>query len=144
MTIDNLRLLRPGEVEEYDVALMAQALALDYTGTLAQHSLADMLSGETQWWRLVDAGAAEPRGIVETKVLEHPAGRELLVKVVAGERVLVQGRRVAGMLEHFARGAKCRWMSGVSLNDRMARFYERRADMPVVGYVHMRELTKGH
>ncbi len=77
--------LKIGELTDEDFKYLIEATSISYTGMQAHHIMTDFVSGDLQIWRISNGDA---KGIIVTKVLMHPALKELHILCMAGKNLV--------------------------------------------------------
>lgn len=85
MNLEFLTELKIGELSDEDFKHLIDATAISYTGMQAHHIMGDFASGDLQIWRI---SKNSHKGIIVTKVLLHPALKELHILCMAGENLV--------------------------------------------------------
>lgn len=114
------------ELEDKDLVWMMKALAGHYGGYEPIDVVREIAEGlPHEIWRL--EGPAE--GIIITTVIEHPAGKELLIWWLAGKGILKNLYQIYGALKDIARDRDCTWISGAAQNPALGEYCRRKLNV---------------
>ena len=100
-----LKELKVGELNEQDLEWLLRSTEASYTGMQPVHVMVDAAEGRARIWRVADG-----KGILVTKVLEHPAGWELYILCIAGQGLFELFNDGAEEFFDLARQHKCRYI----------------------------------
>lgn len=99
-----------------------RACEVNYIGAEPRHVVFDAAQGTAQIFRL--EGKAE--GIVITRIVQHPSGRELSIWGIAGKGIFPrQVRFVAEELSRYGADNNCKWLTFVNLHKSFDPIYSR-------------------
>lgn len=124
--------IRPEELSASDTKWLTACSKIGYYGYKPGDIVLMALKGEVQLWRVKDGA-----GIVITRILSHPAGKELDIWLLAGRGLIRLADGICEQLENYARSMGCRWVSGHSARPGLTRLYER-----LIGPSDMKSFTK--
>lgn len=99
--------ISPQDLTEQDLFYLIRAAEADQYGVTAKDYLHAALEKDIRLWRIVGNG----EGILGTRILQHPAGRELLVEFLAGRKVAKGLSAIYASLEPYAREHGCKWIA---------------------------------
>lgn len=128
--------IKAEEIPSRLVKWLDKSAKVGYYGYEAKHILADALEKTLQLWEVAGDNA---EGIIVSKVLQHPAGKEFQVWTMAGKGFLRDLDKLYKELEVYATEHGCKFISGLVVNEQLYKPYE---DLGVktVGQIMYKEL----
>lgn len=113
--------------DEEDIAWLERGLETWPLGANFQSVVEEIQEGFYQLWRV----EAPAEGIVLTQIIQHPYGRELHVKTLAGKRIIRNLDAIFEVLRAYGREHGCKWVGGDANSPQLFRVYERFGAKPM-------------
>ncbi len=113
--------VEPSTLSQEELQWLDKFCQWDYDGRKLEHLLTEVVKDELKLWRL---SASPARGLVGTRLLVKPNGRQLWLELLVGQGLLREASSIRSAILERGRLANCNSLAGVAVRPGLAKLYE--------------------